>query len=159
MMVTKLLLLPVNSYVTSFIIVKMNVCFCLSVRVSLCACFACLPACVGIPKGWVKRTWMSLRYQNVSVQLFSKSFPFMPSAWITLCIALCQVDSGESRDQLPSKLAIIIIREAAALLPLRLFPSLQRQKENRALLSRKCLFMPQIFCQRTWKNPYYRSWQ
>ncbi len=32
---------------------------------------------------------------------FLQDFPFMPSDWITLCNALCQVDRGGSRDQLP----------------------------------------------------------
>lgn len=64
--------------------------------------FACM--CVGMcwrTGGWVRWTWLLWRYRCVSVRPSSRSFPFMPSAWITLCNALCQVDRGGSRDQLP----------------------------------------------------------
>lgn len=42
-------------------------------------------------------------YSDAACGPSSKSFPFMPSAWITLCSALCQVDRGGSADQLQSQ--------------------------------------------------------
>lgn len=52
-------------------------------------------------------------YRRMSQEVAEgRCFPFMPLPWIIGRDALCQVDRG---GQLPSKPAIIIIREAAAL--------------------------------------------
>lgn len=62
-------------------------------------------------------------------------FPFMPGVWITFYNAFHQVarrKKQEKKTNYLSERAIIIIREAAGLLPTRLISSPARQKENQS---------------------------
>lgn len=87
----------------SFILSWVDVCACQDGGTCMFCVFARM--CVGMCRRtggegvrWTRLCWM---YRCVSALPSSRSFPFMPSAWITLCNALCQVDGGGRRGQLP----------------------------------------------------------
>lgn len=76
----------------------MDVCQARSTGV-FCVC-ACI--CVGMccrTGGWVRWTWLSWRYERMCVVPSCRSFPFMSSAWITLCNTLCQVATEEGAER------------------------------------------------------------